>query len=91
MNPGIANLILWPSIQTRHREAMFGAHLMMVEGELQSEMNIVHVIAQKVRDYSHWLGALKTESRDFRPPPTLEHRSAPLSQATRRCETRSAH
>lgn len=62
---GIANLIVWPSVQTHQREAVFGAQLLIVEGELQSEMNIIHVIAKKVRDCSHWLGDLKTESRDF--------------------------
>jgi hypothetical protein len=37
-----------------------------VQGELQSEMNVIHVIVEKVRDYSHWLGKLSTPSRDFR-------------------------
>jgi error-prone DNA polymerase len=63
---GISNLIVWPSIQTEQRQPVFSAHLMVVEGELQNEMNVVHVIAEKVRDYSHWLGRLHTESRDFR-------------------------
>jgi error-prone DNA polymerase len=63
---GITNLIVWPTIQTSQREAVFSAHLMIVQGELQNEMNVIHVIAEKVRDYSHWLGRLKAESRDFR-------------------------
>jgi error-prone DNA polymerase len=63
---GISNLIVWPSIQTEQRQPVFAAHLMVVEGELQNEMNVIHVIAEKVRDYSHWLGRLHTESRDFR-------------------------
>jgi hypothetical protein len=29
-------------------------------------MNVIHVIAVKFRDYSHWLGKLATSSRDFR-------------------------
>jgi error-prone DNA polymerase len=63
---GISNLIVWPSIQQQQRQAVFSAHLMVVQGELQSEMNVIHIIAEQVRDYSHWLGKLKTESRDFR-------------------------
>jgi error-prone DNA polymerase len=63
---GIANLIVWTSVQLEQREAVFGAHLMVVQGELQSEMGVVHVIAKKVRDYSQWLGELRAGSRDFR-------------------------
>ncbi|MDB5392894.1 MAG: error-prone polymerase, partial [Rhodospirillales bacterium] len=63
---GISNLIVWPGIQATQRQAVFMAHLMVVQGELQSEMGVIHVIAEKVRDYSHWLGRLRTESRDFR-------------------------
>jgi hypothetical protein len=29
-------------------------------------MNVIHVIARKMRDYSHWLGRVRTDSRDFR-------------------------
>lgn len=63
---GISNLIVWPSIQAQQRQPVFSAHLMVVQGELQNEMNVIHVIAEKVRDYSHWLGKLHADSRDFR-------------------------
>lgn len=63
---GISNLIVWPGIQATQRQAVFMAHLMVVQGELQSEVGVIHVIAEKVWDYSHWLGRLRTESRDFR-------------------------
>ena len=63
---GITNLIVWPSVQAEQRQPVFSGHLLVVQGELQSEMNVIHVIAEKVRDYSHWLGKLSTPSRDFR-------------------------
>jgi error-prone DNA polymerase len=63
---GTINLIVWPSVQHSQREALFGARLMVVQGELQSELGVIHVIAQKMRDYSHWLGRVRVESRDFR-------------------------
>jgi error-prone DNA polymerase len=62
---GISNLIVWPKIQTTQRDALFGARLVIVEGELQSASNVTHVIAEKIRDYTVWLGRLPTESRDF--------------------------
>ena len=63
---GISNLIVWPKVQHAQREAVFGARLMIVQGELQSELGVIHVIAEKVRDYSHWLGRVRVGSRDFR-------------------------
>jgi error-prone DNA polymerase len=63
---GISNLIIWPGVQQTQREAVFGARMMVVQGELQSEMGVIHVIAEKMRDYSHWLGKVQTDSRDFR-------------------------
>jgi error-prone DNA polymerase len=63
---GTSNLIVWPSVQHSQREALLGARLMVVQGELQSELGVIHVIAQKIRDYSHWLGRVRVGSRDFR-------------------------
>jgi error-prone DNA polymerase len=63
---GISNLIVWPSVQSEQRQPVFSAQLMVVQGELQNEMNVIHIIAEKVRDYSHWLGRINAASRDFR-------------------------
>jgi error-prone DNA polymerase len=51
---GLSNVIVWPSVQVALRQPVFAAHLMAVEGELQNEMNVIHVIAEKVGNYSHW-------------------------------------
>lgn len=63
---GVSNLIVWPKILEQQRTPVLGARLMVVEGQLQSEQGVIHVIAQKVRDYSAWLGSLEVNSRDFR-------------------------
>ena len=63
---GTCNLIVWPRVQLAQRDAVFAARLMVVQGELQSELGVIHIIADKVRDYSHWLGRLTVGSRDFR-------------------------
>ncbi len=63
---GMSNLIVWPRVQQTQREAVFGARLMVVQGELQSELGVIHVIAAKVRDYTRWLGRVPAGSRDFR-------------------------
>ena len=63
---GVSNLIVWPSVQTEQRQAVFASSMIVVQGELQHEMGVVHVIAHRVRDYSGWLGKIATRSRDFR-------------------------
>ena len=63
---GVSNLIVWPRVLEEQRTPVLGAQLMVVEGQLQSEQGVIHVIARKVRDYSAWLGSLEVSSRDFR-------------------------
>ena len=63
---GISNLVLWKSVQENQRQDILSAQLMIVYGELQKEQGVIHVVAKKVRDYSHWLGQLSLSSRDFR-------------------------
>lgn len=62
---GVTNLIVWPSVQTAQRKAVFASRLLIVQGQLQSESGVTHVIARQLSDYSHWLGSLPTYSRDF--------------------------
>ena len=52
--------------KTDNKPAVKHDDLMVVQGELQSELGVIHVIAAKVRDYSHWLGRVQAGSRDFR-------------------------
>ncbi len=62
---GIANLIVWPSVHARFRQAVYTARMVFVEGELQNEQNVIHVVVESIRDCSSWLGRLQTSSRDF--------------------------
>ncbi|MBL6751386.1 MAG: error-prone DNA polymerase, partial [Nevskia sp.] len=62
---GNSNLVIWPRVLEQQREAVLGASLMLVRGELQSEQDVIHVVARKVQDCSPWLGSLQAGSRDF--------------------------
>jgi error-prone DNA polymerase len=57
--------VIWPKLMEAQREAILGSSLMLVEGVLQSEQNVINVVARRVHNYSGWLGALRTSSRDF--------------------------
>ena len=63
---GISNIVVWKGVQLNQREAVLGASLMIIQGQLQIERDVIHVVAHQVRDYSHWLGKLSLSSRDFR-------------------------
>jgi len=63
---GNVNLIVWKTVGAAHRRELFEARLMEVEGKLQREGRVTHVIAERIFDRSRWLGRLLTRSRDFR-------------------------
>jgi error-prone DNA polymerase len=63
---GYANLIVWKRIADEQRDVLRNAKLKGVEGELQIEGKVIHVIAKKLLDHSRLLGELSIRSRDFR-------------------------
>ena len=44
---------------------IIGTTLLIVHGALQNEEGVIHVVAQRVEDYSHWVERLPRKSRDF--------------------------
>ncbi|MAY63798.1 MAG: error-prone DNA polymerase [Rhizobiales bacterium] len=57
---GIANIIVWPKAFERFRREVLGARLIRVEGRLQSESGVIHLIADRIADISGelaWLDA----------------------------------
>ncbi|MBW3099159.1 error-prone DNA polymerase [Pseudohoeflea coraliihabitans] len=57
---GVANIIIWPKIFERFRREILGARLVQVDGRLQNEAGVIHVVADRVTDISSqlaWLGA----------------------------------
>ncbi len=55
---GVANIIVWPKVFERYRPVVLGASLLAVEGELQREGIVTHVIAERLADLSDELRAL---------------------------------
>jgi error-prone DNA polymerase len=47
---GIANIIVWPKIYEIHRRIVLGARMVAVEGVLQKEKEVIHVIAHRIID-----------------------------------------
>jgi error-prone DNA polymerase len=61
---GIANLIVWPQIFEEYRPVVLGARLLAVEGEVQRQGIVIHVIARSLADRSHLLAKLANGSFD---------------------------
>ncbi|MGB3901161.1 MAG: error-prone DNA polymerase [Mesorhizobium sp.] len=83
----IANVIFWPRVFERFRPVVMGARLVCVFGKLQSESDVIHIVADTIEDLTPWLAALREEagSADQDAGETLPPRdSAVLAEETRK-------
>jgi error-prone DNA polymerase len=62
---GYVNVVVWRDLVERQRRELLGARLLGVEGVLQKESGVVHLVAHRLVDHSRLLGRLALESRDF--------------------------
>ncbi|MDB5800444.1 MAG: error-prone polymerase, DnaE-like protein [Rhodocyclales bacterium] len=62
---GVINVIVHPWLAQKQRREVLSASLLGVFGQLQSENNVVLLVAKHLVDLSPWLGALNVTSRDF--------------------------
>jgi error-prone DNA polymerase len=62
---GQVNVIVWESVGREQRRALIESRLLEIQGELQRQEGILHVIARRLIDRSALLGELLTRSRDF--------------------------
>ena len=62
---GTLNVIVWRDLGDRQRRELLGSRLMAVYGKVEREGEVVHVLAERLVDFTPMLGALQTKSRDF--------------------------
>jgi error-prone DNA polymerase len=62
---GSVNLIVWESIAKRDRKQLLGAVLLECEGKVQRQGEVVHVVAERLKDRSPVLGELTVKARNF--------------------------
>ncbi|MGL4438157.1 MAG: error-prone DNA polymerase [Bosea sp. (in: a-proteobacteria)] len=55
---GIANVIIWPSLFERFRPVILGGRLTAVTGRVQRESGVMHVIAERLEDFSGYLAMI---------------------------------
>ncbi|WP_291839320.1 error-prone DNA polymerase [Brevundimonas sp.] len=64
---GVANLVIWPSLYEQQRRIVLGASLLVVDGKVQREGEVVHIVATRLHDASDLLASLG--QRDHFPLP----------------------
>jgi error-prone DNA polymerase len=62
---GINNIIIWPGVFDAYRQSILQTNLMLVEGQLQRQEGVSHVVARRIDDMTTWVRSLPRNSRDF--------------------------
>jgi error-prone DNA polymerase len=65
---GTANLVIWPSLYEKQRQVVHGAHMLAVEGRVQREGLVVHIVADKLIDLSDELAGIGETEDEFQLP-----------------------
>lgn len=63
---GVSNLVVYPNVWQRFRQAARFASVLMASGRLQREGDVIHVVCDRLDDVSDLLDKLGSRSRDFR-------------------------
>lgn len=72
---GIANIVVWPKLFEQYRREVLGGRLVTIDGPVQSESGVIHVIAERVHDYTPLLAKLSAQGAQLDPTgPTDEPR-----------------
>ena len=62
---GSLNVVLWPRVWERQRAVVLGTSLLAVDGVLETDGEVHHLIADRLQDFDGMLEGLRTRSRDF--------------------------
>ncbi|MGO7572311.1 error-prone DNA polymerase [Rhizobium ruizarguesonis] len=65
---GPANVVVWPKLFEQRRRVVLGASMIAINGRIQREGDVVHLVAQQVFDLSGDLSGLADRDAEFRLP-----------------------
>ncbi|WP_425493780.1 error-prone DNA polymerase [Noviluteimonas lactosilytica] len=63
---GLVNVVVWRHVADEQRRPLLESRLLAVEGRLESQDGVQHLIANRLTNLSTLLGPLSAASRDFR-------------------------
>jgi error-prone DNA polymerase len=62
---GYVNVVVWRDLVEKQRRELLHSSLLGVEGKIQREGDVVHLVARRLTDHTRLLGRLAARSRDF--------------------------
>jgi len=62
---GCINVVVWNRLVEGQRRELLGARLLGVQGVVERDGEVVHLVARRLYDHSALLGPLDAPSRDF--------------------------
>ncbi|RDJ10124.1 error-prone DNA polymerase [Rhizobium phaseoli] len=65
---GPANIVVWPSLFEKRRRVVLGSSMMAINGRIQREGDVVHLVAQMLFDLSGDLADLADRDSEFKLP-----------------------
>jgi error-prone DNA polymerase len=65
---GPANVVVWPSLFEKRRRVVLGSSMMAINGKIQREGDVVHLVAQQLFDLSGDLSGLADRDIDVKIP-----------------------
>jgi error-prone DNA polymerase len=63
---GMVNVVVWRDLADRQRRVLLESQLLAIDGRLERQDGVQHLIAQNLRNFGELLGGLNPGSRDFR-------------------------
>lgn len=65
---GPANLVVWPTLFEKRRRVVLGSSMMAINGRIQREGEVVHLVAQQLFDLSGDLVGMAGRDEEFKLP-----------------------
>jgi error-prone DNA polymerase len=62
---GCVNAVIWPRLFEKQRAEILGSNLLAIDGVLETDGEVHHLIADRVHDFSQLAAGLSSRSRDF--------------------------
>jgi error-prone DNA polymerase len=62
---GLTNVVIWRRVVARQRRVLLASRLLAVEGHLESQHGVQHLIARELEDLTPMLGELDVRARNF--------------------------
>jgi error-prone DNA polymerase len=62
---GCVNAVIWPRLFEKQRAEILGSNLLAIDGVLETDGEVHHLIADRVHDFSDLADGLHSKSRDF--------------------------